>query len=120
MDFGEKSPKSLHKYLDMKELHFYTNLCNEEQVSDWDLETMATDYTETVKQIKDKDRRIVKTTQLCFLVRAWDYIEMGYKLYLHNGVEVREIKEGMDAAGEAKRGVNLLMCLLNGWFGEIS
>ena len=30
----------------MKEIHFYTNLTNEEQTSEWDLDTMAVDlYT---------------------------------------------------------------------------
>ena len=30
-----------HKYLIMKEIHFYTNLNNVEQTSDWDLENMC-------------------------------------------------------------------------------
>ena len=35
----------------MKEIHFYTDLCDIEQVSDWDLETMNTDYTSTKSSI---------------------------------------------------------------------
>ena len=50
----------------MKEIHFYTDLCDIEQVSDWDLDNMNTDYTSTKHSI-DNGTKIVKTTILSFL-----------------------------------------------------
>lgn len=111
---------TLHKYLDMREIHFYTNICNEEQVSIEELENMSVDYIGTINKIKNKNIRVVRTTQLFLLENIWTYIDMGFKIYLHNGIEVREVKDGMNAAGEVKNGTNILMCLLHGWFGEIS
>ncbi len=104
----------------MKEIHFYTNLNNIEQVSDWDLETMDTDYVSSVKSINDKNRDVVKTTQLCLLTDAWDFIDMKYKVYIHNGENAFEVKENMRGTDkEIRRGMNIQKLLLGGTFGEI-
>lgn len=106
-----------------KEIHFYTNLNDIEHVSDWDLETMCTDYVSTLKALNNKEYihfKIVKTTQLSFLVNTWDYINEGYRIYLHNENEI-EIKEGIktNTGKEVKRGHNILKLLLGGEFGKI-
>ena len=51
----------------MKEIHFYTSLINEEQTSEWDLDTMRVDYFTSNEAIENPDEEIVKTTQLCLL-----------------------------------------------------
>lgn len=99
----------------MKEIHFYTNLCNEEQVSDWDLETMLTDYVGTREAIDDPESNIVKTTQLSFLRNAWDYMEKGIKVYIHNGKESFRVIEHMK-----RDGLDVEAILINGGFGELS
>ena len=104
----------------MKEIHFYTNLCNLDQVSDWDLDNMLTDHCSTKKAIDDKNERIVKTTQLHFLRNAWDYIENGFKVFIHNGSDILEVKEHMDGTKkDIKKGHNILNILTGGTFGEI-
>lgn len=105
----------------MKEIHFYTNLLNIEQVSEWDLENMLTDYVSTLKEINDPDTEIIKTTQLSFLIDTWFYIEKGYKIYIHNGAEVFEIKEHINTytGKDIRNGHNILKLFLNGEFGKI-
>lgn len=98
----------------MKEIHFYTNLCNEEQVSDWDLETMLTDYVGTKNAIDDPETNIVKTTQLSFLRNAWDFMEKGVKIYIHNGDESFQIFDHMK-----RKGIDAEELLLNNVFGKL-
>lgn len=105
----------------MKEIHFYTNLLNIEQTSDWDLETMCTDYVATEKAIEDSDIEMVKTTQLVFLNNAWDYIDRGYRIIIHNSNLVFEIKEKMIATNgkEIRYGHNICKLFCAGTFGKI-
>lgn len=105
----------------MKEIHFYTNLNNIEQTSDWDLETMCTDYVATEKAIEDSDIEIVKTTQLVFLNNAWNYIDKGYRVIIHNSIIVFEIKEKITAPDgkEIRHGHNICKLFCAGIFGKI-
>ena len=104
----------------MKEIHFYTNLTNEEQTSEWDLDNMCVDYVTTEEAIRDADTDIVKTTQLSFLRNAWDYINRGFKVFIHNGNKVLEVKEHMDGTEKDIRvGHNIHTLLLGGTFGKL-
>ena len=104
----------------MKEIHFYTNLTNEEQTSEWDLDTMLVDYYTANKAIEDPNERIVKTTQLSLLQNSWDYINRGDKVFIHNGNKVLEVKEHMDGTDKDIRvGHNIQTLLLGGTFGPI-
>ena len=104
----------------MREIHFYTNLNNLDQVNDWDLETMCTDHCSTQEAINNEEERLVKTTQLHFLRNAWDYIDRGYKVFIHNGITVLEVKEHMDGTEkDVHYGHNILNMLTGGTFGEI-
>lgn len=105
----------------MKELHFFTNLSNTEQTSEWDLDTMCVDYTTTQFMIDNPEIERVKTTQLSFLINVWDYIENNYKIFIHNGVEVFEVREHMITkyGKEIRKGHNILKLLLAGDFGKI-
>lgn len=104
----------------MKEIHFYTNLTNEEQTSEWDLDTMCVDYCVTEKAIEETEEGLVKTTQLSFLKNSWDYINQGWKVFIHNGNKVLEVKEHMDGTDKDIRpGHNILTLLLGGTFGEL-
>lgn len=82
---------------------------------------MVTDYVGTIKEIKDPKKEIVKTTQLVFLINTWDYMDKGYKVYIHNNVEVFEIREHMNThtGKDIKKGHNILKLLLGGEFGKI-
>lgn len=104
----------------MKEIHFYTNLTNEEQTSEWDLDTMCVDYCTSNEAIENPDEKIVKTTQLCLLRNAWDYISRGDKVFIHNGNKVFEVCEhlvGVDK--DIRPGLDLSRLLIGGTFGEI-
>lgn len=104
----------------MKEIHFYTNLTNEDQVSEKDLDTMCVDYFTTGEAIDNPNVEIVKTTQLSFLRNAWDYIRFGYEVYIHNGKEVLKVKEHMDGTDKDIRvGHNILNILVGGTFGKL-
>jgi len=104
----------------MKEIHFYTNLTNEEQTSEWDLDTMCVDYYATNEAINNPDEEIVKTTQLSFLRNSWDYINQGWKVFIHNVDKVLEVKEHMDGTDKDIRpGHNILTLLIGGTFGEL-
>lgn len=104
----------------MKEIHFYTNLTNEEQTSEWDLDDMCVDYYITNKTIEDPNEKTVKTTQLSFLRNTWDYIDKGYKVFIHNGSEVFEVKEHMDGVNKDIRyGMDISKLLIGGTFGKI-
>lgn len=104
----------------MKEIHFYTNLTNEEQTSEWDLDTMCVDYYTTDKAINDPDERIVKTTQLSFLRNSWDYINGGDKVFIHNGNKVLEVKDHMEGTSkDILYGHNIQTLLIGGTFGPI-
>lgn len=107
----------------MKQIHFFTNLNNPEQTSEWDLDTMCVDYSITQFMIDEPNVEKVKTTQLSFLINAWDYIGKGYKVYIHNGAEVFEVKEHMENTHSEKdiqKGHNILKLLLGGEFGKIN
>ena len=105
----------------MKEIHFYTNLTNEEQTSEWDLDNMLVDYYTANKAIDDPNERMVKTTQLSLLQNSWDYINRGVKVFIHNGNKVLEVKEHMDGTDKDIRvGHNIQTLLLGGTFGKIS
>lgn len=93
----------------MRELHFYTNLNNIEQASDWDLETMCMDYVSTSENIKNTDKKIVKTTQLVLLAEASEFLNNGFVIYLHNATRMIEVKDD-----------GVLDALFSGEFGEIS
>ena len=111
-----------HKYLIMKEIHFYTNLNNVEQTSDWDLKNMCVDYVSTQTMIDSPNVERVKTTQLSFLLNTWDYIDKGYKVYIHNGMEVFEVREHMDntySGKDIRKGHNMLRVLIGGTLGKI-
>lgn len=107
----------------MKQIHFFTNLNNPEQTSEWDLDTMCVDYSITQFMIDEPNVEKVKTTQLSFLINAWDYIDKGYKVYIHNGTEVFEVKEHMESTRSGKdiqKGHDILKLLLGGEFGKIN
>lgn len=107
----------------MKEIHFFTNLNNSEQTSEWDLDTMCIDYAITQFMIEQPKIEKVKTTQLSFLINAWDYIDKGYKVYIHNGAEVFEVREHMEnvcSGKDIQKGYNILKLLLGGEFGKIN
>lgn len=105
----------------MKEIHFYTNLTNEEQTSEWDLDTMCVDYFTSNKAIENPDEKMVKTTQLCLLRNAWDYIDWGDRVFIHNGSDVIEILEGKyeNTDKEIRRGMDMSKLLIGGTFGKI-
>lgn len=104
----------------MKEIHFYTDLCNIEQVSDWDLENMNTDYTSTKASI-DSGNKIVKTTILSFLDDAWYFIGNGVRVFIHVNSREIEVKDGMVAENgkEIRKGHRILQLLRNNYFGEL-
>ena len=104
----------------MDEIHFYTDLCNIEQVSDWDLETMNTDYVSTKSSIDNGDK-IVKTTILTFLDDAWYFIEKGARVFIHVNSREIEVKDGMTAENgkEIRKGHHILKLLKNNYFGEL-
>lgn len=104
-----------------RELHFYTNLCNEEQTSEWDLDTMQVDFVNARKAIYEGNERIVKTTVLTFLGDTWDLIDDGWRVFIHNDNVVMEIKEGMVTPNgkEIRRGHNLHRMLVASALGEI-
>ena len=107
----------------MKQIHFFTNLNNPEQTSEWDLDTMCVGYSITQFMIDEPNVEKVKTTQLSFLINAWDYIDKGYKVYIHNGTEVFEVKEHMESTRYGKdiqKGHDILKLLLGGEFGKIN
>lgn len=107
----------------MKEIHFFTNLNNSEQTSEWDLDTMCIDYAITQFMIEQPKIEKVKTTQLSFLINAWDYIDKGYKVYIHNGAEVFEVREHMEnvcSGKDIQKGHNILKLLLGGEFRKIN
>lgn len=104
----------------MKEIHFYTNLTNEEQTSERDLDTMCVDYFTTNKAIENPYETMVKTTQLSFLRNTWDYIDRGYKVFIHNGTSVYDVKEHMTGVNKDIRvGNDLSRLLIGGTFGEL-
>ena len=104
----------------MKEIHFYTNLTNEEQTSEWDLDTMCVDYFTTNEAIENPDEKMVKTTQLSFLRNTWDYISRGYKVFIHNQSEVYDVKEHMTGVNKDIRvGNDMSKLLIGGLFGEL-
>ena len=104
----------------MKEIHFYTNLTNEEQTSEWDLDTMLVDYYTAKKAIEDPNESMVKTTQLSLLQNSWDYINRGDKVFIHNGDKVLEVKEHMDGTEkDIRTGHNIQTLLLGGTLGPI-
>ena len=104
----------------MKEIHFYTNLTNEDQTSEWDLDTMCVDYFTSNEAIENPDEKMVKTTQLCLLRNAWDYIDRGDRVFIHNGNKVLEVKEHMDGTEkDIRTGHNIQTLLLGGTFGKI-
>lgn len=104
----------------MKEIHFYTNLTNEEQTPEKDLDTMCVDYVSTVNAIDDRTVENVKTTQLALLRNAWNYVGMGYRVFIHNGADVLEVKEHMGGVEKDIRyGHDISRLLLGGTFGEI-
>ena len=104
----------------MKEIHFYTDLCNIEQVSDRDLENMNTDYVSTKASI-DNGVGIVKTTILSFLDDAWDFIEKGARVFIHVNSREIEVKKGMKAENgkEIRKGYRILKLLRCNYFGEL-
>jgi len=78
----------------MKAIHFYTDLTNEHQCSDYDLEDMLVDYTSFLNEYernKDISNAILKTTQLCFLCDAWDYIKNGFNIFIHHKNSTMEL-----------------------------
>ena len=104
----------------MKEIHFYTNLTNEEQTSEWDLDDMCVDYYTTSMSILDPRIDVVKTTQLSFLRNTWDYIDRGYKVFIHNGKSVYDVKEHMTGVNKDIRvGNDISKLLIGGLFGEL-
>lgn len=104
----------------MKEIHFYTDLCDVEQVSEWDLDTMNIDYTSTKASI-DSGVEIVKTTILTFLDDAWDFIENGVRVFIHVNSREVEVKDGIIAENgkEIRKGHRLLKLLRCNYFGEL-
>ena len=104
----------------MKEIHFYTNLCNEIQTSEKDLDTMCVDYVSTMKAIDNPDVECVKTTQLALLRNAWNYIDSGYRVFIHNRNEMLEVNEHMGGTvKDIRQGHDISRLLLGGTFGEI-
>ena len=96
----------------MNEIHFYTDLCDTDQVSDWDVENMNIDYASTKASIVH-GVRIVKTTMLTFLDDAWDFIESGVRVFIHVNSREIEVKDGMIAENgkEIRKGHHLLQLL---------
>lgn len=106
----------------VKEIHFYTNLCNETQTSEWDLEDMKIDWVSSWNAIEDPDEMIVKTTQLYLLSNAWAYIDRGNRVFVHNGEKVLEVKEHMEGTIDGKdirKAHNICKLLCGGVFGSI-
>ena len=104
----------------MKEIHFYTNLTNEEQTSEWDLDNMCVDWFTTNAKIEDPYEKMVKTTQLSFLRNTWDYISRGYKVFIHNQSKVYDVKEHMTGVSKDIRvGNDMSKLLIGGLFGEL-
>lgn len=108
----------------MKQIHFYTDLCNEEQTSEWDLDTMNTDFVSTVREIEKvtkEGRGIVKTTQLSLLHNTWDYIDEGFDVFIHIREENMNVSEHMrtPSGKDIRRGQDLSRLLLGGTFGKI-
>jgi len=104
----------------MKEIHFYTNLTNEEQTSEKDLDTMLVDYFTSWAAIENPNVEVVKTTQIALLRNAWDYIRRGDAVFIHNGRKVLEVKEHMEGTQKDIRvGHNILSILTGGTFGPI-
>lgn len=104
----------------MKEIHFYTNLTNEEQTSEWDLDDMCVDYYITNKTIENPKEEMVKTTQLSFLRNTWDYIDRGFKVFIHNGSDVYDVDEHMHGIDkDIRRGMDISRLLIGGTFGEL-
>lgn len=104
----------------MKEIHFYTNLTNEEQTSEWDLDDMCVDWFTTNAKIENPYEKTVKTTQLSFLRNTWDYISRGYKVFIHNQSEVYDVKEHMSGVSKDIRiGNDVSRLLIGGLFGEL-
>ncbi len=111
---------NLVKDSNMKEIHFYTNLTNEEQTSEWDLDTMCVDYYTSNEAIEDLNVTMVKTTQLGLLRNTWDYINRGDMVFIHNGSEIIKIEPNMFYKGKyIKPGHDLSRMLIGGTFGEI-
>lgn len=84
---------------------------------------MCIDYAITQFMIEQPKIEKVKTTQLSFLINAWDYIDKGYKVYIHNGAEVFEVREHMEntcSGKDIQKGHNILKLLLGGEFGKIN
>jgi len=106
--------------MNTKEIHFYTNLCDIEQVSDWDLDTMLTDFVSTRDSIEKGETRIVKTTQLSFLRNTWDYIDRGIRVFVHNDGHEIEITEHCNACNKDLRvGHDVSRLFIGGAFGEL-
>lgn len=104
----------------MKEIHFYTNLTNEEQTSEKDLDTMLVDYFTSCEAIENPNVEVVKTTQIALLRNAWDYIRRGDAVFIHNGRKVLEVKEHMEGTNKDIRvGHNIQNILTGGTFGPI-
>ena len=112
---------NLVKDSNMKEIHFYTNLTNVEQTSEWDLDNMCVDYFTSNKAIENPDEKMVKTTQLCLLRNTWDYIDRGARVFIHNGNEVFEVFDGRYDSNckEIRRGMDISKLLIGGTFGKI-
>lgn len=106
--------------MNMKAIHFFTNLTNEDLVAESWLDTMCVDYFTTNEAINDPKVERVRTTQLSFLRNAWDYIDNGWRVFIHNGEQVLEVKEHMAGTDkDIRRGHDLSKLLIGGTFGEI-
>ena len=104
----------------MKTIHFFTNLTNDEQVNESWLDTMLVDYFTTAEAIDMPGVEKVRTTQLSFLQNAWDYISKGWRVFIHNGDQVLEVKEHMAGTDkDIRKGHNIAKLLIGGAFGEI-
>lgn len=111
---------NLVKDNNMKEIHFYTNLTNEEQTSEKDLDTMCVDYYTSNEAIENPNETKVKTTQLGLLRNTWDYINRGDMVFIHNGSEIIKIEPHMIYKGRyIKPGQDLSRMLIGGTFGEL-
>lgn len=98
----------------VKQIHVYRNLCNENEVSDKDLESMLIDYESTMKAI-NSNKDIIKTTQITVLIDTWFYIDKGYDIFVHSNETITKIEEGMVLNGKKiRRGHNMLkLCFFN-------
>ena len=106
--------------MNMKAIHFFTNLTNDEQVNENWLDTMCVDYFTTNEAINDPKVERVRTTQLSFLRNSWDYIDKGWRVFIHNGEQVLEVKEHMTGTDkDIRKGHDLYKLLIGGTFGEI-